>query len=316
MTNSTALSAKLRSMGYRPRTSEDARRYGGASVHSSRGAVGGQAWVTVYDGWERHEVDAKASADQISEELKALGYHIDLVSGNAAYASFYVSGSPKSQPKPKPKTDEKFTATALKDVPNTYIVQFARHTVWAVELEEGLDIRDFNPDDLRDNRWSIIGTVTDYQRVEGVHSGWITSVGDNSGEPFRNRDAAMRELRQLLTLRYEKRKDEAFLRRVRELEQGIDEAVKNERLKNLGQLRTVARNLAAEKFFEWKRLSRLSRSARKQGEKLGADWRKAYARSRELDAKANAVWEDMQVCDSMAMYATDMQYEIAERRAS
>lgn len=316
MTNATALSAKLRTMGYKPLDSMRAREWGGMNVAHSRG-IGGQAQVCIHDGWRDHAIDAKSTAEQVHKELSQLGYRVDTIYGNQAYASFYVSGSPKAQPKPKAQAPKKFTATALREIPNTYIVTFPHRTAWAVELFEDLSIKDFNPDDLRDKRWAIIGTLSDYQRVEGVHSGWVIAVGDDYSDPIRNRDAAAKQWREWLIRRYEERRDEAFLRQVRELEQGIDEAVASERLKNLGQLRTVARNLSAEKFFEWKKFNRLARLAREKALKLPApDWRKASTRAHELDAKANAIWEDMRVCDSLALYATQMQDEILQRRAS
>lgn len=91
MTTALALSALLRRRGYKPLDVQQARQWGGITVHRN-GTIGGQVRVVAHEGWD-HEVDVPGTAKMIAEELAALGYRTDRYSAESGIV--YVSGSPK-----------------------------------------------------------------------------------------------------------------------------------------------------------------------------------------------------------------------------
>lgn len=316
MTNATALSAKLRTLGYKPLERQRAREWGGLSVRRT-GGIGGDAQVIVHEGWREYhgeKVDAKATADQVSGELKALGYRVDPPTGNGAYASFYVSGSPARQP--REDTGKRFTAAALREIPYTYIVEFSHRTAWAVELSGGLTIDEFNPDDLRDDRWSITGTVSGYRPVEGFHSGWIIAVGEDYSGPIRNRGVAMKQWRQWLIRRHEERAEQRFLRAIRQIEIDLDAAVASEKLAGLERVQRRAWDLHGERWAVWRANDRKERVVSREFLKAsGPRMRALMERQRVLREQGERLWEDCNVLMSMIGYARAISEEFLEGRA-
>lgn len=96
-------------------------------------------------------------------------------------------------------------ATAVRGVPNTWIVREARMLYWAITTD-GTPIGDIDTDmTVRDNRWSIVGTVTrtnarDYDTAEEGRelAGWYVELHGNSGERYRRADEALRILKLLI----------------------------------------------------------------------------------------------------------------------
>lgn len=94
------------------------------------------------------------------------------------------------------------TATAVRGVPNTWIVRVSRRTYWAIETY-GTDISAIDTDNAAyDARWSIPGEigrtfVRDYETAEEGRemAGWHVSFEQNHAEPCRSADEALSQLK-------------------------------------------------------------------------------------------------------------------------
>lgn len=115
MTNATAISAKLRELGYNPLSIERAREWGGLAVRKS--SFEGEALVSVQTD-DKREIDALGTAKTIEAELKKIGYRTDL-RGDADHAWLYVKGNPVH-------------CTKLQGIPYTWIVRMNDKLFWAV----------------------------------------------------------------------------------------------------------------------------------------------------------------------------------------
>lgn len=94
------------------------------------------------------------------------------------------------------------TATAVRGVPNTWIVRVSRRTYWAIETD-GTDISAIDTNNAAyDTRWSIPGEigrtfVRDYDTAEeGRESaGWHVMFNQNHAEPCRSAGEALSQLK-------------------------------------------------------------------------------------------------------------------------
>lgn len=94
------------------------------------------------------------------------------------------------------------TATAVRGVPNTWIVRTSRLTYWAIETD-GTDISAIDTDNIgHDTRWSIPGEigrtfVRDYDTAEqGCEmAGWHVMFNQSHAEPYRSAGEALGQLK-------------------------------------------------------------------------------------------------------------------------
>lgn len=94
------------------------------------------------------------------------------------------------------------TATAVRGVPNTWIVRTSRLTYWAIETD-GTDISAIDTNSTAyDTRWSIPGEVgrtfvRDYDTVEQGRylAGWHVMFDQNHPEPYRSASEALSQLK-------------------------------------------------------------------------------------------------------------------------
>lgn len=94
------------------------------------------------------------------------------------------------------------TATAVRGVPNTWIVRASRLTYWAIETD-GTDISAIDTNNAAyDTRWSIPGEigrtfVRDYDTAEeGREStGWHVMFNQSHAEPYRSASEALSQLK-------------------------------------------------------------------------------------------------------------------------
>jgi len=105
-------------------------------------------------------------------------------------------------------------ATAVRGVPNAWIVRVSRLTYWAIETD-GTDIRAVDTDNIaHDTCWSIPGEVgrtfvRDYDTVEDGRdqAGWHVMFNQNHAEPHRTAGEALSQLKLQMRSNHAKRQD-------------------------------------------------------------------------------------------------------------
>lgn len=294
MTNATAISAKLRDLGYLPLPVERARQWGGLSVRKS--SFEGEALVSVQTD-DKREIDALATAKAVEAELKEIGYRTEL-KGDTDYAWLYVKGNPVH-------------CTKLLGIPYTWIVRMNDKLFWAVQTD-GSDIHSVDFNDLKATNWEILGTLTHYSRPEGaLFAGWVFEEAHEPSDPVPGLELALKQWKYTLVFYYKQRRDERLLKSIRELEVAIDDANARRSGWDLSQCMTKASQLWEPEFKRHRHAEKLENAAFDSYIKAKGDRREAaQARYEQYKTESRESWENCREISSLRQFAEESWHEL------